>query len=199
MVHSLITSVLRRSLMIALCFQIAWIITGMLFSMSGVEVRWSLLIGNALTLWLPALIIFFTNLSLSDKFQINFAIFITASSLVGSALDGYGLIANWDTMVHVYSGVLFVWLGFIIGAKVEASIKKPLPLWFKNSTAFMVTMTIAALWEIYEYTSDTYLGTSMQAGGLTDTIVDMSAAFVGALIALVATNMWLILHKNRHA
>lgn len=183
---------LRRSLLITLLFQVAWVVMGFLCIAAGVDVHWGLLVGNLLTLWVPTLFILLTRLSLSTGFQIGFGIFITASSLVGSALGVYGTIPNWDTVVHVYSGVLLAWFGFILTNKAEASVKKPFPIWFKYSVAFMTPLAFAALWEIYEYMSDTFLGTTMQAGGLTDTIIDMAAALVGAILALIVAALWFL-------
>ncbi|MES2630523.1 MAG: hypothetical protein V4611_01040 [Patescibacteria group bacterium] len=190
MANKLNTQLLKRSLIIALVFQIAWVLTGIVFSLSGGYVSWVLLIANMLTLWAPALFMFVTRFNLSDSFQIGFGIFITASSLIGSALGGYGDIPNWDTIVHVYSGTVLAWFGFIVANNAEGSIKKPLPLWFKNSVAFMTPLAFAAAWEIYEYMSDTLWGTTMQAGGLEDTIIDMIAALIGAAIALVVSTIW---------
>lgn len=188
---------LRRSLFIALLFQIAWVLTGVLFALLGATVSWALLIANLLTLWAPAALMYVTRMQLSDGFQIGFAAFITASSLVGSALGGYGSIPNWDTIVHVYSGTLLAWFGFIIANTAERSVKSPLPLWFKNVVAFMTPLAFAAAWEIYEYTSDTLWGTTMQAGGLEDTIVDMLAALIGAVVALIISTLWFARRKAR--
>ncbi|MFZ1301154.1 MAG: hypothetical protein WAQ27_01060 [Candidatus Microsaccharimonas sp.] len=191
------SQLIRRSLKIALVFQIGWVITGLIFSLFGAKVSWVLLVANMLTLWAPALFMIVTRLNLSDKFQVGFAIFITASSLIGSALGGYGGIPNWDTIVHVYSGTMLAWFGFIIATNAEVSIKKPLPLWFKNTVAFMTPLAFAAVWEIYEYASDVFLGTTMQAGGLQDTIIDMLAAFIGATVALIISILWFGNQRNR--
>ena len=78
----------------------------------------------------------------------------------------------------------------------EASIKKTVPLWFKNVVAFMTPMAFAAAWEIYEFMSDKYIGTVMQAGGLEDTIVDMLAALIGAIVAVVVSTAWPLWQKR---
>lgn len=198
MAHGMNTQPLRRSLYIALLFQIAWVVTGLVFALSGAMVSWGLLIANLLTLWAPALFMLITRMQLSDGFQIGFAAFITAASFVGSALGGYGAIPNWDTIVHIYSGTLLAWFGFIVANSAEASIKKPLPLWFKNTVAFMTPLAFAAAWEIYEFSSDRLLGTSMQAGGLEDTIVDMLAALLGAVVALIISTIWFVKRRKRN-
>lgn len=190
---------LRRSLSIALLFQIVWVISGLLLAITGGEVKWGLLIANLLTLWAPVLFTLVTRIELSDGFQIGYAVFITAASLVGSALGGYGSIPNWDTIVHIYSGTLLAWFGFVVANNAEKSINTPLPLWFKNVVAFMTPLAFAAAWEIYEFVSDTLWGTTMQAGGLEDTIVDMLAAFLGAVVALIVSSIWFSRRSNRNA
>ena len=126
-----------------------------------------------------------THIKFSYGFQIGFAIFVSVSSLVGSSLGRYAVIPNWDTAVHLYSGVLFAWFGYIIVDHAEELVKKPFPLWFKNIVAAMTPMALAAVWEIYEYTSDMLWGTTMQSGGLEDTIVDMASALLGAALMLI--------------
>lgn len=178
-------SPLYRSLVITLLFQLLWLLGGVLCTLTGMSVAWTLLIANLLTLWAPALLIKLTGMQLPEAFQINFALFITSSSLIGSSLGGYANIPQWDTIVHIYSGVLLGWFGIIVANQAEKAIKKQFPVWFKGFVAFMTPLGFASLWEIYEYTSDTLWGTSMQAGGLEDTIIDMLAALMGAIIVLV--------------
>lgn len=180
-----------RSLIIALIFQIAWVVTGLLFTLFGANVNWSLLIVNLLTLWAPMAFIFVTKANLSEAFQVGFGIFITASTLVGSVLGGYAAIPNWDTIVHIYSGTILSWFGYSIASMAETYKNVSFPIWFKNTIALMTPMAFAAAWEIYEYMSDKYFGTVMQAGGLEDTIIDMLAALVGAMIALFVATLWL--------
>lgn len=197
MAHETTKAYVRRSLLIALAFQIGWILTGLIFTLAGASVSWVLLIANLVTLWAPAAFILVTRSDLSSGFQIGYAVFITGASLVGSALNGYAVIPNWDTIVHVHSGVLLAWFGYIIVAKAELSIKKPLPLWLKNTVMFMTPLAFAAVWEIYEYVSDMVLGTTMQAGGLQDTIVDMTAALIGGSVALLVSTAWRLFYPTK--
>ena len=135
---------IRRALAIALVFQVAWLVTGLIFMLVDAPVLWVLLIANLFTLWVPALFILVTRSSLPESFQIGFAVFITSSSLLGSSLDVYGAFLSWDTIVHVYSGVLLAWFGFILVGKVRVPKGVSLPLWFKNTVAFMTPLAFAA-------------------------------------------------------
>lgn len=175
---------LKRSLKLALIFQIAWIIVFIIYALAGNSPSIGLLIVNLLILFAPALIEVVTRTKLPTAFQIHFYIFVTAASFLGSILEFYGSVPNWDTYVHVDSGVLIAWLGLFAVSRAENRAKGQLPKWFGVITAFMVPMALASLWEIYEFASDQILHTTMQAGGLEDTIVDMTAAIIGATIAI---------------
>ena len=175
----------RRSLFLALIFQIAWIATGLIALLLGAEVKWPLLFANLLTLWVPALFEFIMKARLPDSLQIHYYLFITASSLVGSALGGYAFIPNWDTIVHIDSGVLLAWLGMYAVRYVEETRDIRFPAWFAAFVILATPLAFAVLWEVYEFMSDLLIHTTMQAGGLEDTIVDMLAALVGGLIAII--------------
>lgn len=181
----------RHSLFIALIFQVAWILLGLIFAATGREVVWALLIANLLTLWAPAAFELVTKTRLPDALQIHYLLFVTAASLVGSALGGYADIPNWDTIVHIDSGVLLAWLGMYMVRYVEEVHKATLPRWFAAFVTISVPLVFAVLWETYEFLSDLLIHTTMQAGGLEDTIVDMVAALVGGTLAvMLATWGW---------
>lgn len=144
-----------------------------------------MLLANLLTLWIPALFEFVTRTRLPDSLQIHYLLFITASSLVGSALGGYAFIPHWDTIVHVDSGVLLAWAGMYALFSVEKLRKVKLPGWFVVAVTLATPLAFAVLWEVYEFMSDALIHTTMQAGGLEDTIIDMLAALVGGTLAII--------------
>ena len=194
--HTMPTVSLKRSLAIALIFQIAWIALGIIAALSGTNVYWLLLVANLFTLWVPVFFTLVTRIQLSARFQVAFAAFISASSLIGSSLGGYASIPHWDTIVHFYSGVLLAWFGLILVVNAEKSIQHSLPHWFKNSVVLMTPVAFSAVWEVYEYMSDMLLGTSMQAGGLGDTVIDMLAGLLGAFVALIVSMLWAVKNKG---
>ncbi|MDL0258489.1 hypothetical protein QQO98_10040, partial [Clostridioides difficile] len=49
---------------------------------------------------------------------------------------------------------------------------------------FMFSMGVASLWEIGEFLMDTFVGTTTQAGGLEDTMIDMVDALIGTIITI---------------
>ena len=182
---------LRRSLELALIFQIGWVVASGVLIFIGVPINVNLLIILVPVLWVPAILEQIIKRPLPIALHIHYHIFITASSVGGSLWGLYALIPHWDSIVHVDSGVLIAWFGFFIVREAEAQVKRAFPKWFAISTALAMPMAFAAMWEVSEFLSDTFLHTTTQAG-LEDTIVDMGVAFLGALIALALAVWWRI-------
>ena len=57
-------------------------------------------------------------------------------------------------------------------------------------------MAIAVVWEIFEYSMDTFLGTNMQKSGLVDTMEDLIVATIGAVTVGVLGYLYLKYGKN---
>lgn len=193
---------LNNSLKLAFSFQLAWVVIAGICIAIGRPIAIELLAFNLVTLFAPALLEVLTRTKLPIALQVHFFVFVTSASLLGSIVGFYGLVPNWDTYVHLDSGVLMTWLGLFVVREAESQSKARLPKWFALATAFAVTMALAAMWEIYEFFSDVLIHTNMQIGGLEDTMIDTIAAVVGALIAIVIA-LWLkapksVLPKSLH-
>lgn len=180
---------LVSTLKLAFGFQLGWIVVAGLCLLVDRPIASHLLPFNLITLFTPAVVELVTRIKLPMALQIHFFVFVTAASFLGSIVGFYDSVPNWDTYVHIDSGVLLAWLGFFVVLQAEQRSKAQLPKWFGALFAFLVPMALASLWEIYEYFSDVVFHTSMQTGGLRDTIIDMVAAVAGALIA-IAIAVW---------
>lgn len=191
MVSRLISSDLKHSLFLALIFQISWVIAVLISAMMGKNSNVGLLLLLMVVLWIPAVILLLTRTRLPDALQIHFYVFITLSSVMGSLFGLYALIPHWDTYVHIDSGVLLAWLGLFAVRHASESSKASIPRWFTLSVAVATSLAFGALWEISEFLSDTYLHTTTQAN-LEDSIVDMGAALIGAVIAVLIVIFWAV-------
>lgn len=90
--------------------------------------------------------------------------FIFAAEILGEIESFYVLIPFWDTMLHTLWGFLAAGIGFAlvdILNRSEASRLHLTPI-YMAITAFCFSMTIGALWELFEYTMDTFVGFDMQ-------------------------------------
>lgn len=58
------------------------------------------------------------------------------------------------------------------------SLPSNIIIWF----AFLFTVAMAGMWEIYEFTVDHLFGLHSQNGSLTDTMMDMICGTLGAVV-----------------
>ncbi len=186
MTSSIKVSTLKRSLPLALIFQIGWVIVVIIGLLFGMYLNISLLILLLVTLWVPAALELITRTKFPTVLHVNFSILLTIASFMGSLFGVYALIPHWDSFAHWYSGLLLAWLGlFAVKAVTDKTKGKvSIPRWFSIAVAIATPLAFAALWEICEFMSDTFLHTHTQAG-LQDTILDMVSAGVGAIIAVL--------------
>lgn len=180
---------LKQSLAVALIFQLSWAVAALLALWAGAPVNVGLLVALMFMPWVPAAVELVTRTPLPLALQVHYHVFITLSSVAGSTFGFYALVPHWDTIAHVVSGTLLVWLGLYAVQRVELQIKKRLPRWFTIAVALATPLAFAALWEVAEFLSDTFLGTSTQAD-LEDSVIDMIAAVIGAVVGTLLA-LWL--------
>ena len=90
--------------------------------------------------------------------------FIFAAEILGEINSFYTRIPYWDTMLHTTNGFLMAAVGFSLVDLINRSEKfsiKLSPL-FLAVVAFCFSMTIGVLWEFFEFSMDSFLGTDMQ-------------------------------------
>lgn len=112
-------------------------------------------------------------------------VFTFAASYLGSSLDFYG-IHHYDDLMHFSSGVLTTLFAYdlfhLLNVNpVSASFSRRLIIAF----VFFFSMAVAGLWEISEFLIDDFFTANMQAGGLTDTMMDMINAFFASIITIL--------------
>ncbi len=133
--------------------------------------------------FVPALVMNNLKVTLPLRYELVTVLFLGSSLLVGEFFDLYGKIWWWDDMLHALSGVLFGFVGlltlYLSFPKQWGSIR---PL-FGAFIVFSVAMASAAVWEVIEYAVDRLAGGHMQYG-LEDTMNDMVAAMVGAVVVV---------------
>lgn len=125
------------------------------------------------------------NKLIDNNLYIVLVLFILFSSLLGSCYRFYDRINHYDDFLHIWSGFISVSVAFAIlnyFNKDEVVIK--MSKIFIVIFLFMFSMGVASIWEIMEFLIDTFLGMNTQAGGLTDTIIDMIDALFGTVIMI---------------
>ncbi|WP_211656367.1 hypothetical protein [Clostridioides difficile] len=121
---------------------------------------------------------------LSKELYIMLALFIMFSSLLGTSFNFYD-INYYDDFLHLWSGIISCIVAFSIIKYfyTQREISKMSKV-FLVIFLFMFSMGVASLWEIGEFLMDTFVGTTTQAGGLEDTMIDMVDALIGTIITI---------------
>ncbi len=135
-------------------------------------------INNAI-LCVVSLILLFLPIFLSKKFKLDIPValevsiylFIFSAEILGEINNFFGEVPYWDTILHTINGFLSASLGFsLVYILNENDDSINLSPFFVSLVAFCFSMTIGAIWEIYEYSVDVLLGTDMQKDEFIDNI-----------------------------
>ena len=119
---------------------------------------------------------------LSKKVYISVIIFILLSAFAGKALEFYKHIPHWDKLLHFASGFIFVPAGRQLYKKISSADTSIKVIHF---FALFFAIAAAALWEIFEFSGDSLFGTTAQNNSLDDTMLDMLAGTLSAVIATI--------------
>lgn len=111
----------------------------------------------------------------------SFVIFILLSVFLGRTLNMYAVVPYWDKLLHFLSGFIFAQAGKEVYVKLGGKKNKAL----LNSFALLTAFSIAGLWEIWEFASDKILNTNAQNDSLNDTMYDIIAGSLSAIIKVV--------------
>lgn len=114
---------------------------------------------------------------------LQFQIFI--SIFLGTTLNFYGLISEFDFFLHISFGIVasvlsLPFIKFFIN-KLNLDINKTQIL-FIIFIIFCFSTTCGTLWEIYEFSVDKLLGLNTQNNSLLDTMSDIIANTIGTIL-----------------
>jgi hypothetical protein len=93
--------------------------------------------------------------------------FYTLGPLLGAVYNFYYYTSWWDDLLHLLAGTIFA----VVGAELAGVLNKGNKTSYVFAAIFgvLISISIAVVWEIFEYSCDVFLGSDMQA----DTIVNM--------------------------
>lgn len=122
-----------------------------------------------------------------SEFELLAVIFIYASLFLGEVYGYYTRFWWWDIVLHTTSGFLTGILGFLLVYVLneKKEIELDMKPGFVALFAFVFAIAIGTFWELFEFGMDSFFGTNMQQGGLTDTMQDLIVNSIGALIISV--------------
>ena len=158
------------------------------------ENRWTVLFVTSLVFlltFLPSLFEKRYRIDIPVEFEILVVVFVYASLFLGEVGNFYVRFWWWDILLHGISAVGFGFVGFMIlfilykRGKVQAR-----PMWIAIFS-FCFAVAIGAVWEIFEFGMDSFLGMNMQKSGLVDTMWDLIVNGAGALLASIIGFLYL--------
>lgn len=132
-------------------------------------------------------------------FMLDFGIvaLIFLTLFLGEVIRFYEYVPFWDKALHFQSGLLLGAVGYVAVYVLNESKHKGFDLnpGFLSVFAVAFSLSIGALWEIVEFAVDNLFMARWQ-NGLVDTMWDLVADMVGALIISIAGYFWMYRHKR---
>ena len=129
-----------------------------------------------LTATLPYIVNKLFKVKLNDGVIFVWLIFIFLAHYMGVTAEFYNKWEGFDKVVHTFSGVLTAYVGMLF-------LPKCVNIWFKILFIIAFSWMCAGLWETFEFVCNILFGGDAQrvaATGVTDTMLDMIVAFIGA-------------------
>lgn len=129
-------------------------------------------------------------------FELDFGIvfFVFTTIFLGHIADFYNRIPQWDKFLHFQSGIVLGITGYVLIyiLNEHKNIKLGLSPGFISFFAVVFSMAIGVAWEIVEFTMDILWHTHYWQGlTVTDTMGDLIAATVGAIIFSIIGYLWM--------
>ncbi len=135
----------------------------------------------------------FFRVFIPPEFVLFVIVFVFASLFLGEIRGYYTRFWWWDIVLHSFSGILLGIIGFLLvhvlneTEDIDVHMKPGFVAFF----AFLFAVGMGALWEIFEFSMDSFFSMNMQKemlgdpSGLTDTMWDLIVDTLGALIIAV--------------
>lgn len=133
--------------------------------------------------FLPALIARQFQVQLPVEFTLITCLFLYAAFGLGEVAMFYERFWWWDLVLHSISALVMGLLGFLLIYTFYSAHRVKMAPFYVAMTAFSYSVTMGALWEIFEFLMDLGFGFDMQKSAsdtMTDVIVDACGAFLAA-------------------
>jgi tetrahydromethanopterin S-methyltransferase subunit E len=149
---------------------------------------------------LPTLIERKWSIGIPNYMYVMYFIFLYLAIYLGEIRSFFYLVPYWDVILHAFSGAMLGTLGFFLISILNNTkkIRVELSPFFVSLFAFCFSVTVGAIWEIFEFSVDSLLSQNMQkfmlADGtpligqdaLADTMKDIIVDTISALVISVA-------------
>ena len=122
-------------------------------------------------------------LNLTDSVELIYLIFVFFAHFLGSIVNFYHTINNYDKIIHLASGTVSAFFGLYLLINFKKHDHKSILFNVLYIIAF--TLMIASFWEFFEYFNDNLFDKDAQnvlTTGVDDTMKDMIAALIGSIL-----------------
>ena len=136
-----------------------------------------------LVTFLPIMMARYFHIRIPLEFDTIAVIFIYMSLFLGEVQDFYLRFWWWDLVLHSGAGFLVGITGFLLVYVMNQNKKIAMHLTpgFIALFAFTFALGFGSLWEIFEFSMDSFFGLNMQKSGLVDTMWDLIVNGISAL------------------
>ncbi len=180
-----------------LIFVVGVVALGMLIFEKDITITRTLqLLGIVPIMLVPQLLRWLFHLNVPKVFETTYLIFVFLAYFLGVALSWYGSVPYYDKLVHFLSGFVSSMFGVYLLVHMKEYSKNP---WFNALFIVMMSLSIAGLWEFFEFNCDAIFKRDAQrviATGVTDTMQDMICAFLASLL-FITTYLWETWNKKK--
>ncbi|MBE6152091.1 MAG: DUF2238 domain-containing protein [Firmicutes bacterium] len=136
--------------------------------------------------FLPTIIRKIFKIKIANSVELVFLIFIFLAQLLGSVMHFYGIIYWYDSFVHFTSGLLTALFALLLLLMFKKYDEKSLT--FNIFYMIAITLMVASIWELFEFSADNILGGDAQkvlTTGVTDTMKDVICALLGCSLICI--------------
>lgn len=123
--------------------------------------------------------------------------FIFFSMYMGNILNIYIIIPFYDKVLHLMSGILIGFIGFIVFMNFNKESKDAINKSFLFIFVMSFSVALAGIWEIWEFTTDFLFGFNSQNASLIDTMLDIICGTIGGIISLIPVIFYFRNKKNK--
>ena len=151
----------------------------------------------AVTLWI---MYFIYKKTFLRKSRLSFYLiysFIFGAMYLGNVYDFYLIIPMYDKMLHLLSGLIIGIIGYMLfmhvsNGIVDGPFKRYMPILF----SIIFAIAGAAVWEIWEFSTDQLFGFTSQNNSLHDTMWDIICGTIMGVVANIPIYLYYIKGKN---
>lgn len=146
----------------------------------------------AVTAWI---IYFVYKKTFLRKSRISFyliIIFAFAAMYLGSTIELYYKIPGYDKILHLISGVIIAFIGYIFFLSlVNGNAKGDFHPMFGVIFSIIFSIAAAGIWEIWEFSTDQLFGFASQNNSLLDTMWDIICGTVMGILANIPIYLYI--------